>query len=188
MFAQQVSAHRVFFYILFKVFKPYRRKIIFYCGIIVINALLLLLAPLLTKRIVDYSIPNHNYFELLYLIFIQIIIFTSQRVIQYKQGSFFFKVNKIGVIRMKSLLMIKVLKLQDEARKKYSTSYLATRIYSDTENLNPLFANSIASCLQDVLYFLVGVVGMIVFSPTIAFSVLVFLIPYIWVIHRFKNH
>jgi ABC-type bacteriocin/lantibiotic exporter with double-glycine peptidase domain len=153
----------------------------------VINAILLMPIPFLSRYIIDVCIPVKNYASILIIALAIFAVYIVQKLLGYFQGLFFYKVNRLGVIRLRALMLKKLYRVQDAIRRRFSSSYLTMRVDADTENLNPLFADRLALLLQDILYFIVGVISMIFLSKKLSIIVLASLLLYVLEIAFYKD-
>jgi len=123
-------------------------------------SILILPTPLITKRIIDNSIPNNNQHELIYLILIVLGVLILSRIIGYFQGLLFYKINSKVILDIKLDLLKKINFLPLKVSKKYPKGYLLSRINDDTGRLHSLFVDTLTSIIKDILTFLVGLVAI----------------------------
>jgi ABC-type bacteriocin/lantibiotic exporter with double-glycine peptidase domain len=141
-------------------FKPQSSKLILGTISIFFLSLLILPTPLITRRILDKSLPNKNLQELILLVLIVFGLLLVMRVIGYFQGLLFYKINSKVILDIRLDLLKKMNKLPLKISKKYSTGYLISRINDDTGRLQSLFADTIINIAKDVLTFLVGLTAI----------------------------
>ena len=84
-------------------------------------SLLILPTPLITRRIIDKTLPNQNLQELFILILIVFGLLILMRVISYFQGLLFYKINTKIVLDIRLDLLKKINKLPLKINKKYGT-------------------------------------------------------------------
>ncbi len=120
-------------------------------------SLLILPTPLITRRIIDYSLPNKNLKELLFLIIVVFFLLLITKAITYFQGILFYKINTKIVLDIKMNLLKKINRLSLRTSKQFSTGYLISRINDDTGRLQSLFADTLVSMIKDIFTFLVGI-------------------------------
>jgi len=141
-------------------FKKHTADLILGTISIFILSLLILPTPLITRRIIDKSLPKQNLQELLILILIVFGLLILMRVVRYFQGLLFYKINTKIVLDIRLDLLKKINKLPLKINKKYGTGYLISRINDDTGRLRSLFADTIISIAKDILTFMVGLVAI----------------------------
>jgi len=165
--------------ILFPNLKPYSAPLILGGILILASSLLLLPTPLLTRQILDKSIPSGNSTELFALIALAFGILLFQRTIGYIQGMLFYKVNNRIVFDIRLALLKKIGRTQIGVLKQYGNGYLMSRINSDTESLRSLFADTMVNILKDSLTLIVGLIAIFFLHVKLALIVLCLLPFYI---------
>jgi ABC-type multidrug transport system fused ATPase/permease subunit len=121
-------------------------------------AILILPTPLITRYIIDHSIPEKNIQQLVLLILLVLALLIFTKVVGYFQGLVFYKINNKVILDIRLDLLEKIHKLPLSTSKKYGTGYLISRINDDTGRLRTLFADTVIRIIRDVLTFLVGAV------------------------------
>jgi len=159
--------------------KPYSAPLILGGILILASSLLLLPTPLLTRQILDQSIPSGNSTELFALIALAFGILLFQRTIGYVQGMLFYKVNNRIVFDIRFALLKKIGRTQIGVLKQYGNGYLMSRINSDTESLRSLFADTMVNILKDSLTLIVGLIAIFFLHVKLALIVLCLLPFYI---------
>ena len=143
-----------------KYFKPHTTNLIIGTISIFLLSILKLPTPLITKRIIDNSLPNKNLQELIVLILVVFGVLIFMRTVGYFQGLLFYKINTKIVLDIRLDLLKKINKLPLKINRKYGTGYLISRINDDTGRLRSLFADTFISIANDILTFLVGLIAI----------------------------
>jgi ABC-type bacteriocin/lantibiotic exporter with double-glycine peptidase domain len=147
---------------IFKFLTPYFKKhtaSLIIGGIsIFLLSILILPTPLITRHIIDKTLPNKNLQELLFLILLVLGLLIFMKVVGYFQGLLFFKINTKVILNIRLDLLEKINKLPLKTSKRYGTGYLISRINDDTDRLRTLFADTVIIIIKDILTFLVGAV------------------------------
>jgi ABC-type multidrug transport system fused ATPase/permease subunit len=143
-------------------FKHHIINLILGAFLVFLLSLLILPTPLITRLILDNTLPNKNLQELLILILIVFGLLIFTRIVSYFQGLLFYKINSKVVLDIRLDLLKKIGKLPLRISKKYSTGYLISRINDDTSRLQSLFADTMVSIVRDILTFLVGLTAIFI--------------------------
>ncbi|MCK4359684.1 MAG: ABC transporter ATP-binding protein [Candidatus Cloacimonetes bacterium] len=131
-------------------------------------SILILPTPLITRHIIDKTLPNKNLQELLFLILLVLALLIFMKAVGYFQGLLFFKINTKVILSIRLDLLEKINKLPLKLSKKYGTGYLISRINDDTDRLRTLFADTVIMIIKDVLTFLAGAVVIFIFHWKLA--------------------
>ncbi|MGC9337018.1 MAG: ABC transporter ATP-binding protein [Candidatus Cloacimonadia bacterium] len=121
-------------------------------------SILILPTPLITRQIIDHTLPNKNIQQLIFLILLVLALLIFMKVVGYFQGLLFFKINNKVILDMRVDLLEKIHRVPLATTKRYGTGYLISRINDDTGRLRTLFADTFVMILRDVLTFLLGAV------------------------------
>ncbi len=148
------------YFFLKRFFKRHTSSLILGAILIFLLSLLILPTPLITRRILDRTIPEQNLQELVILILIVFVLLSITKIISYFQGLLFYKINRKVILDIRLDLLKKVNKLPLRISKTYSSGYLISRINDDTGRLQSLFADTIINIAKDVLTFLVGLTAI----------------------------
>ena len=119
-------------------------------------SILLLPTPLITRHIIDHTLPNKDLDQLIIFILIVFGLLLIQKLVSFLQNILFYKINAKIIYDIKLDLLKKINNLPLRVSKKYGTGYLISRINSDTGRLRSLFADTIIHIIKDILTFLVG--------------------------------
>ncbi|MEA3476254.1 MAG: ABC transporter ATP-binding protein [Candidatus Cloacimonadota bacterium] len=125
-------------------------------------SILILPTPLITRHIIDKTLPNKNLQELLFLILLVLGLLIFMKVVGYFQGLLFYKINTKVILSIRLDLLEKINKLPLKINKKYGTGYLISRINDDTDRIRTLFADTVIMIIKDILTFLVGVMAIFI--------------------------
>jgi len=151
--------------------KRYSAPLVFGGILILSSSLLLLPIPLLTRHILDNSIPNGKTTELFVLIALAFGVLLIQRIIGYIQGMLFYKVNNRIVFDIRLSLLKKIGNAQIGVLRQYGNGYLMSRINSDTESLRSLFADTLVNIIKDSLTLIVGLIAIFFLHAKLALLV-----------------
>ena len=142
---------------------------------IILLSLLILPTPLITRRIIDHTLPQKNLQELVFLIGLVFILLIITRLLSYFQGMLFYKINTKVILNIRTDLLAKINRLPVSVFKKYSVGYLMSRINDDTARLQSLFVDTIVSIFKDILTFIVGGVAIFLIHWKLALMALAIL-------------
>ncbi|MBC8321321.1 MAG: ABC transporter ATP-binding protein [Bacteroidetes bacterium] len=119
-------------------------------------SILILPTPLLTRYIIDHSIPEKNIRQLLLIVSVALVIILIQKIVGYFQGMLFYKINNRLVYDIRMHLLSNINCKRSKYLNKWSPGYLISRINDDTNRLRTLFADTFIGIIKDVLTFSVG--------------------------------
>ncbi len=121
-------------------------------------SILILPTPLITRHIIDNTLPEKNIHQLVFLILVVLGLLIFMKAVGYFQGLLFYKINTKVILSIRLDLLEKINKLPLKISKRYGTGYLISRINDDTDRIRTLFADTFIMIIKDVLTFLVGAV------------------------------
>ena len=127
-----------------------------------ILSILILPSPLITRRIIDITLPGKKYNELIFLILIVLGLLLLMKTIGYFQNLLFYKINTKVILDIRLDLLKKINRLPLKTSKKYGAGYLISRINDDTNRLRSLFADTLIGIAKDLLTFLVGLTAIFI--------------------------
>lgn len=136
---------------LFQFVKPYQKQFYLLVGIIMINAFLAPLTPLLIKYTIDNPIANGNYKELSLMLVVMIAVTVVQGFAQFWNTymSGWLGQHVIRDIRVK--LYQKIIGLRLKFFDQTPIGRLVTRTISDVETLSNVFSDGMAAIAGDIL-------------------------------------
>ncbi|MCL2042325.1 MAG: peptidase domain-containing ABC transporter [Bacteroidales bacterium] len=105
------KGNRAKFSFIFRYLKPYRRYIVQLFLGLVLGSLLQLIFPFLTQGIVDYGISNQNLGFVTLILIAQLVLFTSQTVVEFIRSWILLHITARVNISMISDFLIKLMKL-----------------------------------------------------------------------------
>ncbi|MCD4655381.1 ABC transporter ATP-binding protein, partial [bacterium] len=153
-----------------------RKTSIFWGGLLIIMySVLILPTPLITRRIIDHSLPEKDFKELLLLILLSLGLLLLIRVIEYFQEVIFIIVNDGIILDIKTDLLNKLNRMPLKQTKSYGVGYLISRINDDASGVRGIFADTLISIIRDLLTFVVGLSAMLYLHAKLALGSLVFL-------------
>jgi len=147
--------------VLYDYLKVYKKNALWGGLFMILNVLMLLPAPLLTKYLIDTVIPSKNIEELIIICIICIFILIISGVFGVLQSYFFGKCNYNVVFDIQFDILNQIRQTSAQFRNKKQTGYLMSRINDDPERLQSLFAETFVSLIKDIIILLTG--GIIIF-------------------------
>jgi ABC-type bacteriocin/lantibiotic exporter with double-glycine peptidase domain len=147
--------------ILFDYFKRYKIGVIWGGLFMVLNVLMLIPTPLLTKYLIDTVIPTKNMEMLVLICLVCIFILFLSGIFNILQSFFFGKFNYNVIFDIQFDILNQIRQTSAMYRNKQQTGYLMSRINDDPGRLQSLFAETFVSLIKDVIILLVG--GTIIF-------------------------
>ncbi len=183
-FAKKKIPHK--YYLLFRYFKPHKRKAIIGGIFMLFNVALLLPTPLLTLYLIDKVLPEKNVSLLCLISILTIVIIVLSSVFASLQQIFFQRFNESIVFKMQLDLFNRVQALPHHQRKKMQTGYLMSRVIDDPERLHSLLVETAFSILKDVLTLLVGIILVFYIHWKLA-CIAILLLPAYALIFKFYN-
>ncbi len=90
-----------------KYFSDYIPKLILGALSIFLLSLLILPTPLITRRIIDHTLPQKNLQELVFLIGLVFVLLIVTRLLSYFQGMLFYKINSRVILSIRTDLLKK---------------------------------------------------------------------------------
>lgn len=147
--------------ILFNYLKTYKKEALFGGFCMIINVVMLMPLPLLTKYLIDTVIPSKDIQMLALICTICILILVISGGFGIVQNYFFGKFNYRVVFDIQFDVLNKIRQTSASFRNKKQTGYLMSRINDDPNRLQGLFAETFVSLIKDVLILLVG--GILIF-------------------------
>jgi len=116
------------YYFIIQYFKTHAISLIVGGISIFLLSLLILPTPLITRRIIDKTIPNQNLQELFILIFIVFGILIIMKTVGYFQGLLFYKINTKIILNIRLDLLKIINKLPLKINKKFGIGYIIIQI------------------------------------------------------------
>jgi subfamily B ATP-binding cassette protein MsbA len=134
---------------------------------------MILPAPLITKRILDHSLPKKDVTELIVLVVITLLLLVVIRLVSYATRMLFLKVNTKAIVDIRKDTLKKLFKLPYNQYHQYNTGYYISRINDDSERIQVLFTDTLTSILQDILTFIVGACAIVCINWKLAIAVMI---------------
>lgn len=152
---------RGYYQFLSKYLIQYRYSLIIGSLMLIISSIMILPAPLITKRILDHSLPKKDVTELIVLVVITLLLLVVIRLVSYATRMLFLKVNTKAIVDIRKDTLKKLFKLPYNQYHQYNTGYYISRINDDSERIQVLFTDTLTSILQDILTFIVGACAIV---------------------------
>lgn len=130
---------------------PYRNKFYLLIGIILINAFLAPLTPLLIKYTMDNSITNGNYQELTIMLSLMLLVLILQGVMQFFSTYLSGWLGQYIIRDIRVKLYEKIIGLRLKFFDHTPIGRLVTRTISDVETLSNVFSDGMAAIAGDLL-------------------------------------
>jgi ATP-binding cassette subfamily B multidrug efflux pump len=130
---------------------PYQNKFYLLIGIILINALLAPLTPLLIKYTMDHSITNGNYQELTTMLSLMLLVLVLQGVMQFLNTYLSGWLGQYIIRDIRVKLYEKIIGLRLKFFDHTPIGRLVTRTISDVETLSNVFSDGMAAIAGDLL-------------------------------------
>lgn len=163
----------VYYQFLAKYLSRYKSSLIIGSLMLIISSLMILPAPLITKRILDHSIPRKDIKELIVLVIVTLSVLIVIRMVSYATRMLFLKVNTSAILNIRKDTLKKLCKLPYSQYHQNNTGYYISRINDDSERIQVLFTDTLTSILQDILTFIVGAFAIFFINWKLAIVVMI---------------
>ncbi|MDP8245890.1 MAG: ABC transporter ATP-binding protein [Candidatus Hinthialibacter antarcticus] len=166
---------------------PYWKYIVWAFLALTISTSIELASLYLYKSVIDQFIQNEETRGLAMLCGIYILLLLAGFLFQYTQ---FYLVNLMSQKSMYDLRLHLFRHLESRSLAFFNNrpvGYLMTRLTSDIEAMDSMFANCIVFTFSDVLYIIGLLVVMFSLSPSLTFVVLLVMPVIVWASIKFKN-
>ncbi len=166
---------------------PYWKYILWAFLALTVSTAIELASLYLYKAVIDQFIQNKETQGLALLCGIYILLLIAGFLFQYTQ---FFLVNKMSQKSMYDLRLHLFRHLEGRSLSFFNNrpvGYLMTRLTSDIEAMDSMFANCIVFTFSDLLFIIGLLVVMFSLSPTLTLVVLLVMPIIIWASIKFKN-
>jgi ATP-binding cassette subfamily B multidrug efflux pump len=131
--------------------KPYQKQFYLLIGIIMLNALLAPLTPLLIKYTIDTPIANGNYAQLAMMLAVMVIVTIFQGVAQFWNTYMSGWLGQYIIRDIRVQLYEKIISLRLKFFDQTPIGRLVTRTISDVETLSNVFSDGMAAIAGDIL-------------------------------------
>lgn len=175
------------FYRFLEYLKPWRKWAFIGGVLIMVNVILQIPMPLLTRYIIDHILPYKN-FSLLNWVIIGLVFFMIIKTISGFLSSLclaVFRENVLLKVQMRLFQHIQHLSLTFHNNTK--TGYLLSRIANDSSNLQGLLAGTMIDAIQNILIFCVGMGFIFFFHWKLALVSITMLPFFIYSIYFFAS-
>lgn len=163
----------VYYKFLAKYLIRYKSSLIIGSLMLIISSLMILPAPLITKRILDHSIPRKDVKELIVLVIVTLSVLIVIRMVSYATRMLFLKVNTSAILNIRKDTLKKLCILPYSQYHQNNTGYYISRINDDSERIQVLFTDTLTSILKDILTFIVGAFAIFLINWKLAIVVMI---------------
>lgn len=147
--------------VLYDYLKRYKKEAFLGGIFMILNILMILPTPLLTKYLIDTIIPSKDVEMLAIICILCIFILFLSGIFGIFQNYFFGKFNYNVIFDIQFDILDKIRQTSTQFRNKKQTGYLMSRINDDPGRLQSLFADTFVSLAKDIIILLTG--GTIIF-------------------------
>jgi ATP-binding cassette subfamily B multidrug efflux pump len=171
--------------------RPYRLAVAAGVSLLLLLAGLQISGPWILKRAIDGPIAHHNKGGLLYWVLIYIGVLVTQFGVQYAQMVITQWIGQRAMLDLRTQLFDRVLKMDMRFFDRNPVGRLLTRLTSDINALNELFASGVVTIFGDIFTLAGIVVAMLLLDSKLAlltFSILPLLFGVTWLFkQRVRN-
>jgi ATP-binding cassette, subfamily B, multidrug efflux pump len=143
--------------------RPYQRQLYLLIAMILVNAILAPLTPLLIKYTIDYPISEGNYSELAIMLSIMLIVLVVQGLFQFWNTYMSGWLGQHVIRDIRVQLYEKIIGLRLKFFDNTPIGRLVTRTISDVETLSNVFSDGMAAIAGDILQ-LVLIIGVMFYT------------------------
>ncbi|HOD17322.1 MAG TPA: ABC transporter ATP-binding protein [Candidatus Cloacimonadota bacterium] len=144
--------------------------------------------PLITKRLIDYSLIQRDYHDLILMTVLIILLSVILNILAFYQQKLFVSTNQTIINRIKADLLARLLRVDIPMPSSNGYGYLMSRIDDDTERIQALLVDNLLEAITSVCTLIVGVFACIIISYRLFFLILPFApIYYICFIRYYKK-
>jgi ATP-binding cassette subfamily B multidrug efflux pump len=143
--------------------RPYQKQFYLLIGIILLNAILAPLTPLLIKYTIDNSIAESNYSQLALMLFLMLLVLVLQSVAQFWNTYMSGWLGQHIIRDIRVRLYEKIIGLRLKFFDNTPIGRLVTRTISDVETLSNVFSDGMAAIAGDILQ-LILIIGVMFYT------------------------
>lgn len=143
--------------------RPYKKQFYLLIGIIMINAVLAPLTPLLIKYTIDKPIAEGNYSQLALMLVIMVVVLIVQGFVQFWNTYMAGWLGQYIIRDIRVQLYEKIIGLRLKFFDNTPIGRLVTRTISDVETLSNVFSDGMAAIAGDILQ-LVLIIGVMFYT------------------------
>ena len=143
--------------------RPYEKQFYLLIGIIMINAVLAPLTPLLIKYTIDKPIAEGNYNQLAFMLVIMVLVLIVQGFVQFWNTYMAGWLGQYIIRDIRVQLYEKIIGLRLKFFDNTPIGRLVTRTISDVETLSNVFSDGMAAIAGDILQ-LVLIIGVMFYT------------------------
>lgn len=140
--------------------KPYRNRFYLLIAIILLNAVLAPLTPLLIKYTIDNSISQGNYSELALMLLVMLLVLVVQGIVQFWNTYMSGWLGQYIIRDIRVQLYEKIIGLRLKFFDNTPIGRLVTRTISDVETLSNVFSDGMAAIAGDILQLILIIAVM----------------------------
>ncbi|MDD4309884.1 MAG: ABC transporter ATP-binding protein [Candidatus Cloacimonetes bacterium] len=173
---------------LFPYLKQHRVALVVASILTIIVSLSSLPLPLITKHLIDYSLVQQNYKDLIWMTALVLLISILLNIVAFYQQKLFVKTNQTIINQIKVNLLSHMLQVDVPIPSINGHGYMMSRIDDDTERIQALLVDNLLEALTSICTMIVGVIACLVISYQLFLLVLPFTpIYYICFIRYYKK-
>jgi ATP-binding cassette subfamily B multidrug efflux pump len=143
--------------------RPYQKQFYLLIGIILLNAILAPLTPLLIKYTIDNAIAQGDYSELALMLFLMLLVLVVQSLAQFWNTYMSGWLGQYIIRDIRVRLYEKIIGLRLKFFDNTPIGRLVTRTISDVETLSNVFSDGMAAIAGDILQ-LVLIIGVMFYT------------------------
>lgn len=144
--------------------------------------------PLITKRLIDYSLVQRDYHDLILMTVLILLLSVVLNILAFYQQKLFVSTNQTIINQIKADLLARLLRTDIPMPSSKGYGYLMSRIDDDTERIQALLVDNLLEAITSVCTLIVGVIACIIISYRLFFLILPFApIYYIGFIRYYKK-
>ena len=120
--------------------------------------------PLITKRLIDYSLVQRDYHDLILMTVLILLLSVVLNILAFYQQKLFVSTNQTIINQIKADLLARLLRTDIPMPSSKGYGYLMSRIDDDTERIQALLVDNLLEAITSVCTLIVGVIACIIIS------------------------
>ena len=167
--------------------RPYRGQVGLALMLLLASALLQLAGPTLTRRAIDRAIPAHDARQLGLLVGLFAVALVLEFGVDYTQTILTSRIGQQAMLDLRMALFGKLQRLDVAYYDRNPVGRLMTRVTSDVEALNELFATGVVALLGDLMTLVAIMAWMAAVDWRLAIVAFAVLVPLGMFVQRFRR-
>ena len=172
----------------FVYFKQYVRYEIRICVLLIISSIIGLVSPLLYQIIIDDVLIAKQTYLLKYIIFIMVFFYIWSLAINFVIGCLSTYLNQIISIKLRSDIMIHILKMQMEDIAESKIGDFIAKISEDVATVTAFISGNFVSAANDMFNVLAVGVLMVIYNKKLAIATFLLCICQLFTAKFFSMH